>query len=102
LVSKGVVASEFYKPFGRSANWFVAPRGYASNQPFDLYDRATQLRMIESAVNTLTTIGVTLPEQTETYCPAKINQLAWEFIAHMGKRNPEWMRPDSSFRGAFI
>jgi len=35
-------ATELYKPLARRA-WFIAPRAYATDEPFDLYDRSTQL-----------------------------------------------------------
>ena len=36
------LATEYYKPLGDS-NWFVAPRVSATSNPFDLYNRTTEL-----------------------------------------------------------
>ena len=37
------LATEYYHPFSETSKWFVAPRAFASNAPFDLYDRSMQL-----------------------------------------------------------
>ena len=36
------LSSEYYKILGKS-NWFVAPRGSATSNPFDLYDHSTRI-----------------------------------------------------------
>jgi NTE family protein len=36
------LSSEYYRPL-RKSKWFVAPRAYATSNPFDLYDRETLL-----------------------------------------------------------
>jgi len=40
--SEWSAATELYKPLAQSS-WFIAPRAYATNEPFNLYDRSTQL-----------------------------------------------------------
>jgi len=37
------LTTEYYRPFSARSRWFVAPRLFATNIPFDLYDRSTQL-----------------------------------------------------------
>jgi NTE family protein len=37
------LASEYYRPFSATSRWFAAPRLFASNVPFDLYDHATHI-----------------------------------------------------------
>ncbi len=37
------LATEYYRPVSATSKWFVAPRLFATNVPFDLYDRSTQI-----------------------------------------------------------
>ena len=37
------MSTELYKPLAPDTRWFVAPRAYANNSPFDLYDRSTRI-----------------------------------------------------------
>ena len=37
------LASELYKPLGPTTGWFVAPRAYLINQPFNVYDRGQDI-----------------------------------------------------------
>ncbi len=37
------LATEYYRPFTATSNWFVAPRAFANSNPFDLYAHSTQL-----------------------------------------------------------
>jgi NTE family protein len=37
------IESEYYKPLARESRWFLAPRVYAQDTPFNLYDRSIQL-----------------------------------------------------------
>ncbi len=37
------LATEYYHPVTATSKWFLAPRVFGTNTPFDLYDRGTQL-----------------------------------------------------------
>ena len=37
------LATEYYHPITATSKWFIAPRAFGTNGPFDLYDRTTQL-----------------------------------------------------------
>jgi NTE family protein len=37
------LATEYYRPVSVRSKWFVAPRLFATNIPFDLYDHSTQI-----------------------------------------------------------
>jgi NTE family protein len=37
------LSSEYYRPVSAISKWFVAPRAFAMNVPFDLYDHSTRL-----------------------------------------------------------
>ncbi len=37
------LATEYYHPLTAASKWFIAPRAFATNVPFDLYHRTTQL-----------------------------------------------------------
>jgi NTE family protein len=37
------LSTEYYRPVSATSKWFVAPRLFATNTPFDLYDRSAQI-----------------------------------------------------------
>jgi len=37
------ISTEYYRPVSPTSKWFVAPRLFATNVPFDLYNRSTQV-----------------------------------------------------------
>jgi NTE family protein len=37
------LSTEYYRPVSATSRWFVAPRLFATNNPFDLYHRSTQI-----------------------------------------------------------
>ena len=37
------LSTEYYRPVSAASKWFVAPRLFATNIPFDLYDRSAQI-----------------------------------------------------------
>jgi NTE family protein len=60
------LTSEYYRPFGRTRRWFVAPRGQADSSPLDLWNRRVQLagyrvRKVSGALD----FGVTLTRNSQ-------------------------------------
>jgi NTE family protein len=43
LGSTWLLASELYRPLSPTSRWFVAPRAYAINQPFNVYEHSRQI-----------------------------------------------------------